>query len=172
MSKSKLTLLTASKKVLESNQSKPELIDSIGSNASSLLNKKDLSKESKAKYSCTLLKFAAFVEAKNKDKNAIIRNRKKGKGGYSWYHIAKASIKTSLIEGSFNAIHKGLSDLKYYKPTPNDEKDILNRKYSIDILNNYFRLIKSHLYMGTLSCQFMEFIFSEAHFKDKGLWAQ
>jgi hypothetical protein len=96
----------------------------------------------KAKYSCTLAKFASFIEASNTNKNKVIRQRKnKGGGGFPWYHVPKASIKKSLKESSLAPIQVGLNDLNNYEANPDKRSDVLNKKYSIQALTNYQKIL-------------------------------
>lgn len=89
------------------------------------------------KYKCTLAKFSTFIEAKNGEKNSIVRSRKSTGGGTAWYHYAKGFIKTSLSSNSFDAIYSGISQLKNREPDPTIRFDDINIQYSREVLENY-----------------------------------
>lgn len=99
---------------------------------------KDISENDLSTYSCTLPKFAAYIDSTNGAKNSVIRNRKKTyTGGFPWYHQAKSAIKNSLEQGNFNSILKAINslntaDTKSLKP--NSKRNII---YSSKVLVNY-----------------------------------
>jgi len=92
-------------------------------------------------YSCTLLKFAEYVEGTNGAKNAVIRDKKRKKsGGFPWYKDAITVIKRSLIENSNIPYHEGINFLKSQNSEKLNNNQKLNIKYSTQVLEGLLEL--------------------------------
>jgi len=117
-------------------------------------------------YSCTLLKFAEYIDATNGEKNQIIRNKKREKsGGFPWYKDAINAIKKSFLENSNVAIYEGINLVQSENIELCSTNQKLNITYSTEVLRGLLEVVPSFEFRKLIKNEFKP-IFKAFKFND------
>jgi hypothetical protein len=91
----------------------------------------------KAKYNCTLAKFACYFGETKGPKNVIVKNRLSSKGGGGqWYREMKPFLRESILKNSLSPIYAGISVLNR-EPDPEVKDEARNLELSREALEGF-----------------------------------
>lgn len=110
------------------------------SNRDNPITKDEDERQSKAKYHCTLAKFACYIGESKGPKNVIVKNRlsEQGGGGH-WYKEMKPFLKECVRSNSLSSIYSGISRLNR-EPDCQVKDEARNLELSTRALNGFLKV--------------------------------